>query len=74
MRNLGGAVGLAAIDTMTTARMALHRLHLDEQVTWARPAAARAIDAMTAALAPRLARAPGWRRCGRWRGWSSARR
>ncbi len=59
MRNLGGAVGLAAIGTMTTARLAVHRLHLDEQVTWARPAAARAIDAMTAALAPRLGEGAG---------------
>ena len=32
----------------------MHTLHLDEQVTWARPAATRAIDAMTHVLTPRL--------------------
>ena len=36
MRNLGGAVGLAAINTVATSRLAQHTLHLDEQVTWAR--------------------------------------
>ncbi len=59
MRNLGGAVGLAAISTLTTSRMALHRQHLDEAVTWARPAVSRMLDGMTAALTPRLGDAAG---------------
>ncbi|MBN9508676.1 MAG: DHA2 family efflux MFS transporter permease subunit [Alphaproteobacteria bacterium] len=54
MRNLGGAVGLAMINTLTTARLAQHRLHLDEAVTWARPGAMRMLDAMTSALSPAL--------------------
>jgi MFS transporter, DHA2 family, multidrug resistance protein len=47
MRNLGGAVGLAAINTVATSRLAHHTLHLQEQVTWARPAATQAIGNMT---------------------------
>jgi DHA2 family multidrug resistance protein len=50
MRNLGGAVGLAAINTFATQRLAQHTLHLDEQVTWARAGAMRFIDGMTQAL------------------------
>jgi DHA2 family multidrug resistance protein len=47
MRNLGGAVGLAAINTVATSRLAHHTLHLNEQVTWSRLAATRAIGNMT---------------------------
>jgi DHA2 family multidrug resistance protein len=47
MRNLGGAFGLAGINTVVTSRLAVHTLHLDEQVTWSRPAATRAIGNMT---------------------------
>jgi len=47
MRNLGGAFGLAGINTVVTSRLAMHTLHLDEQVTWSRPAAMRAIGNMT---------------------------
>ena len=39
MRNLGGAVGLALINTVATSRLAVHTLHWQEQVTWARPGA-----------------------------------
>ena len=39
MRNLGGAVGLAIINTVATTRTAAHAQHLHEQVNWARPAA-----------------------------------
>jgi DHA2 family multidrug resistance protein len=39
MRNLGGAVGLAAINTVATARVARHTQHLDAQVTWMRAGA-----------------------------------
>jgi DHA2 family multidrug resistance protein len=54
MRNLGGAVGLAAINTVATARLAHHRQFLDESVTWARAGAARMVDAMTNAMTPAL--------------------
>ncbi|WP_090567077.1 DHA2 family efflux MFS transporter permease subunit [Belnapia rosea] len=37
MRNLGGAVGLAAINSIVTWRGAAHRQHLAEGVGWARP-------------------------------------
>ena len=47
MRNLGGAFGLAAIDTVSTWRLAQHRSHLLEQVTWVRPLASETIDRMT---------------------------
>ncbi|MEJ0015178.1 MAG: DHA2 family efflux MFS transporter permease subunit [Acetobacteraceae bacterium] len=47
MRNLGGAFGLAMINTVSTSRLAHHTLHLQEQVTWARSAATRALDNMT---------------------------
>jgi DHA2 family multidrug resistance protein len=50
MRNLGGAVGLALINTIATSRLAAHGLHLREQVTWARPGAARFVDGLTQAL------------------------
>jgi DHA2 family multidrug resistance protein len=50
MRNLGGAVGLAAINTFATQRLALHTLHLDEQVTWARAGAMKFIGGLTQAL------------------------
>ncbi|MBX6741791.1 MAG: DHA2 family efflux MFS transporter permease subunit [Acetobacteraceae bacterium] len=37
MRNLGGALGLAAINSLVVWRGAEHRLHLAEQVQWGRP-------------------------------------
>jgi MFS transporter, DHA2 family, multidrug resistance protein len=52
MRNLGGAVGLALINTVATSRLATHTLHLQEQVTWARPGAMRFVDGLTQALTP----------------------
>jgi MFS transporter, DHA2 family, multidrug resistance protein len=52
MRNLGGAIGLALINTTATSRLDVHRLHLDEQVTWARPAAQNILNEMTWALTP----------------------
>ena len=51
MRNLGGAVGLAMINTVATNRVQLHTLHLSEAVTWSRPAAANALTMMTYANA-----------------------
>jgi MFS transporter, DHA2 family, multidrug resistance protein len=50
MRNLGGAVGLAVINTMVTTRMAVHGESLREQVTWARPGATNMLDSLTARL------------------------
>jgi DHA2 family multidrug resistance protein len=50
MRNLGGAVGIAVIGTVATTRTAIHTLHLQEQVTWSRPAATKALAAMTHGL------------------------
>ncbi len=52
MRNLGGAVGLAMINTVATSRLAAHTLHLQEQVTWARPGAVGTMNAMTQAMQP----------------------
>jgi DHA2 family multidrug resistance protein len=50
MRNLGGAIGLALINVVATNRLAQHVLHLQEQVTWSRPAATGFIDGLTEAL------------------------
>jgi DHA2 family multidrug resistance protein len=52
MRNLGGAVGLALINTIATARLDMHTQHLNEQVTWARPAAQNIMNQMTWAMTP----------------------
>jgi DHA2 family multidrug resistance protein len=50
MRNLGGAVGLAMINTVATSRLALHTLHLKEQVTWSRAAPMHIVGNMTHTL------------------------
>jgi MFS transporter, DHA2 family, multidrug resistance protein len=50
MRNLGGAVGLALINTLATSRLAVHTQHLAEQVTWSRPAVTQALGNMTQLL------------------------
>jgi MFS transporter, DHA2 family, multidrug resistance protein len=47
MRNLGGAVGLAMINTVATSRLAVHTLHIQEQVTWSRSGAMQALNGMT---------------------------
>ena len=41
-RNLGGAVGLALINTLLNKRLDLHLARLHEQVTWGRAAAEEA--------------------------------
>ena len=51
MRNLGGAVGLAIINTLVTDRSYLHRVHLDEALNWARAPALHYRDTMADALA-----------------------
>ncbi|MBM3521656.1 MAG: DHA2 family efflux MFS transporter permease subunit [Alphaproteobacteria bacterium] len=48
MRNLGGALGLALINTTLNQRFDLHLLRLREQVAWGRGAAEEALAAMTA--------------------------
>ena len=53
MRNLGGAVGLALINTMLDKRMDLHLERLRESVTWGRQVAVDTLANMTAALASR---------------------
>ncbi|MBV1705226.1 MAG: DHA2 family efflux MFS transporter permease subunit [Hyphomicrobiales bacterium] len=50
-RNLGGAVGLALINTMMNKRMDLHIERLHESVRWGRAAAEQTIANMTAAFA-----------------------
>jgi DHA2 family multidrug resistance protein len=49
-RNLGGAVGLAVINTVITTRMAVHGEALREQVTWSRPGAMNALEGLTARM------------------------
>lgn len=45
-RNLGGAVGLAVINTILTNRSALHYERLSENVSWSNPEALRQLEAM----------------------------
>jgi MFS transporter, DHA2 family, multidrug resistance protein len=53
MRNLGGAVGLALINTLLDKRMDLHLERLRESVTWGRVVADDTLASMTAALSAR---------------------
>ena len=50
-RNLGGAVGLALINTALNDRWDLHLSRLHEQVTWSRMAANNLMSTMTGAMA-----------------------
>jgi len=52
-RNLGGAVGLAIINTILDKRMDLHLERLRESVIWGRNVAEETMTSMTAALAAR---------------------
>ena len=52
-RNLGGAVGLALINTILDKRMDLHIARLHEAVSWGRPIADETLAQLTAALASR---------------------
>ncbi len=54
MRNLGGAVGLALINTMVTERSAAHRQYLMESAGWGRSGATAWVDSVTAGLSARL--------------------
>ena len=51
-RNLGGAVGLALINTVMNDRMDLHLARLRDAVSWGRPIAESTLNNMTAALSP----------------------
>ena len=51
MRNLGGAVGLAAINTILNKRMDLHLTRLHETVAWGRGAAEEALAGLAARFA-----------------------
>ncbi len=51
-RNLGGAVGLAMINTIMNQRMDLHLARLHEAVHWGSSAAEQTLNNMTGALAP----------------------
>jgi DHA2 family multidrug resistance protein len=51
MRNLGGAVGLAFINTLLNKRLDLHLARLHEQVTWGRSAAEEALAKLTTQMA-----------------------
>ena len=51
MRNLGGAVGLALINTLLDKRMDLHIERLREQIVWGRPEAEQRLADMTAHFA-----------------------
>ncbi|QIE55164.1 DHA2 family efflux MFS transporter permease subunit [Pikeienuella piscinae] len=53
-RNLGGAFGLAAINSMLVGRSDFHFSRLAEHVAWGAPAAEERLAAMTAAFTPRL--------------------
>ncbi len=52
-RNLGGAIGLAVINTMLNDRTDLHLARLHERVTWSRPAAEETLANLTQAMAAR---------------------
>jgi DHA2 family multidrug resistance protein len=54
MRNLGGAVGLALINTVMNDRWDLHLQRLHESVSWTRPVAIESLNTLTQAFTPRL--------------------
>ncbi|MEC9432180.1 MAG: DHA2 family efflux MFS transporter permease subunit [Pseudomonadota bacterium] len=53
-RNLGGAFGLAVINTTLTSRSDMHYARLSEHVAWGVPQAEERLASMTAALTPTL--------------------
>jgi DHA2 family multidrug resistance protein len=50
MRNLGGAIGLAAINTLLIERLDLHKLRLSESLTAARETAVGALEGLSLRL------------------------
>ncbi|MDE2446636.1 MAG: DHA2 family efflux MFS transporter permease subunit [Alphaproteobacteria bacterium] len=57
-RNLGGAVGLAIINTVMNQRIDLHLARLHEAVAWGHPAAEQTLQNMTGAFASLGSAAP----------------
>lgn len=51
-RNLGGAVGLALINTVLNDRTDLHLQRLREQISWSRGVATDTLATMTQAISP----------------------
>ena len=49
-RNLGGALGLAVINTVASVRTDVHALHIKEGLTWSRMAAERGLATITHGL------------------------
>ena len=54
MRNLGGAIGLAVINTVLTRRLDLHMLRLSENLTSARTVVTSTLDNLSAKLEPAM--------------------
>ncbi|MDJ0387939.1 DHA2 family efflux MFS transporter permease subunit [Roseomonas sp. E05] len=54
MRNAGGAIGLAMINTLVTDRSYAHRTHMAESLNWARPYVGEYQSTLSAAMAGRL--------------------
>jgi DHA2 family multidrug resistance protein len=50
MRNLGGAIGLGALNTVLIDRLALHYQRISENITTARPAVAGFLDGLSSRL------------------------
>ena len=50
MRNLGGAFGLAAINTMASVRTDVHALHLKEALTWSHASSMKGLHTITQGL------------------------
>ncbi len=51
-RNLGGAIGIAVLGTLTTTRTAVHSLHLHEEAGWGRANVPAAMTHLTQLLTP----------------------
>ena len=50
MRNLGGAFGLAAINTLASVRTDVHALHLKEALTWSHASSLKGLHTITQGL------------------------
>jgi len=53
-RNIGGAIGLAAINTILDWRLAFHRQHLAESMSWSRPVVVDTMNQMTQGFSNQL--------------------
>jgi DHA2 family multidrug resistance protein len=50
MRNLGGAVGLAGLNTVLDKRIDLHLARLHDSITWSRPPVVEALNGLAARI------------------------